>query len=193
MSPRQSTNVAKDAPYDKNPELDEDIKHTIKHGAIDFGTKKPVEVVPGAKEPSPVPNVEEDLKSAPDTPAEKAAKGGKEAAKETAPTSEAELQLESDPIGASIGIVQYLHPKEEKHPVDYFVPDFGNDPDMDATANSIKIAEQAHSHKLIMGTPESKAKWHNLAKETMYNFAPELDEDIVTSQANEARASALAD
>ena len=53
---------------------------------------------------------------------------------------------------------------------------------MESVANSIGIAEKAHSHKLIMGTPESKAKWHNVAKDVDYDFAPELDEDIKHTQ-----------
>jgi hypothetical protein len=35
-----------------------------------------------------------------------------------------------------------------------------------------------HGHKLVMGTPESKAKYHNVAKDTNYNFNPALDADI---------------
>lgn len=41
-----------------------------------------------------------------------------------------------------------------------------------------------HKHKLVMGTPESKAKWHNVAKDTQYNFAPDLDKDIVDTQSH---------
>jgi len=35
-----------------------------------------------------------------------------------------------------------------------------------------------------MGTAESRKKWHNDAKDTMYNFAPTLDHDIITSKKN---------
>ena len=63
--------------------------------------------------------------------------------------------------------------------MDYPVPSFGPDPDMVGTARAIEIGEAAHSHKLIMGTAESQAKWHNVAKDTQYNFAPDLDEDSV--------------
>ena len=62
--------------------------------------------------------------------------------------------------------------------MDYPVPNHGPDPDMVATQRSIEIGEAAHSHKLIMGTAESQAKWHNVAKDTHYNFAPDLDEDM---------------
>ena len=35
-----------------------------------------------------------------------------------------------------------------------------------------------------MGTERSKAKWHNPAKDVDYNFAPKLDQDIVTTDKN---------
>jgi hypothetical protein len=43
--------------------------------------------------------------------------------------------------------------------------------------NSIAIAEKMNNHKLIMGTPESKAKWHLVAKDTLYDYHPALDEN----------------
>ena len=90
------------------------------------------------------------------------------------------ITLDSDPICSSAGCTQYEHKKTPLgYPIDYPVPDHGPDPDMVATARSIEIGEAAHAHKLIMGTPESKAKWHNVAKDTDYNFAPDLDEDMV--------------
>jgi hypothetical protein len=39
-----------------------------------------------------------------------------------------------------------------------------------------------------MGTEENKEKFHNKAKDVDYNFAPELDHNIVVSQANLANA-----
>ena len=95
------------------------------------------------------------------------------------------VQIESDPICSSAGCTQYKHKSTPLgYPIDYPVPNFGSDPEIDATANSISIAEAMHKHKLIMGTPESKAKWHNVAKDTLYNFAPELDEDVVNTEAH---------
>jgi len=35
-----------------------------------------------------------------------------------------------------------------------------------------------------MGTKASKAKWHNDAKDTMYDFSPGVDEDIRASLKN---------
>lgn len=99
--------------------------------------------------------------------------------------SQADMHLESDPICSSAGCTQYKH-KQTKlgYDLDYFVPNFGADPDMTSVESSIALAEGMHSHKLIMGTPESKAKWHNVAKDTLYDYDPELDEDIKASLAH---------
>ncbi len=45
-----------------------------------------------------------------------------------------------------------------------------------------------HGKQWIMGTKESKAKYHNKAKDVDYNFAPELDDDVKISQKNLANA-----
>ena len=98
---------------------------------------------------------------------------------------QAEADIQSDPICSSAGCTQYAHKKTPLgYPIDYPVPNFGVDPDVTTTARSIEIGEEAHGHKLIMGTPESRAKWWNVAKDTSYNFAPALDEDMVTTAAN---------
>jgi hypothetical protein len=90
-----------------------------------------------------------------------------------------DMRLGSDPICSSAGCTQFKHKATPLgYPIDYPVPSFGADPDVEANANSVSIAEAMHQHKLIMGTPESKAKWHNVAKDTLYNYAPELDEDM---------------
>ena len=68
--------------------------------------------------------------------------------------------------------------------MNYPVPNFGHDPDMVGTMNSLEIAEKMNNHKLIMGTPESKAKWHNVAKDTLYDFAPKLTGDMLTTAKN---------
>ena len=91
-------------------------------------------------------------------------------------------QLESDPICSSAGCTQYIHKKTPLgYDLDYFVPNFGPDPENKWSLDSIAIAEQTHGHKLIMGTPESKAKWHNVAKDTLYDYAPELDEEVAAT------------
>jgi hypothetical protein len=104
----------------------------------------------------------------------------------------AAVQLADDPICSSAGCDQYKHPEAPKgHPVDYPVPSFGGDPDIETTANSIAIGEAQYNHKIIMGTEESKAQWHNPAKDVDYNFAPDLDHDIVTSQKNLANTEQI--
>lgn len=35
-----------------------------------------------------------------------------------------------------------------------------------------------------MGTKESKAKWHNKAKDALYNYQPKLDQDMRASLKN---------
>ena len=103
--------------------------------------------------------------------------------------AQSRLRLRSDPICSSAGCTQYEHPAPPKgHPMDYFVPNFGRDPDMEGTEDSIDIAQKMIGHKIIMGTEESKAKWHNVAKDTLYNYHPELDYDIRVSNTNEAAA-----
>jgi hypothetical protein len=99
-------------------------------------------------------------------------------------TIDVQLESSSDPICSSAGCFQYNHPKKSestKIPRDYFVPNFGADSDVLGTANSISIAEAMLEHKLVMGTPESKAKYHNKAKDTLYDYNPSLDADVKTT------------
>jgi hypothetical protein len=72
-------------------------------------------------------------------------------------------------------------PPEDKFPKNYFVPNFGADKDMIATQKHYSIAEARLKHKLIMGTPESRAKYHNKAKDTLYDYNPKLDKDVITT------------
>jgi hypothetical protein len=74
--------------------------------------------------------------------------------------------------------------------MDYPVPSFGADEEMEATANSISIGEAMYNHKIVMGTDESKAQWANPALDagSQYDFAPELDHDIKVTNTNLANA-----
>jgi hypothetical protein len=93
------------------------------------------------------------------------------------------LHLESDPICSSAGCTQYKHKKKKRgYDIDYPVPNFGVDHDILDNHHSLEIAEGALSHKLEMATEKSKAKWHNPAKDTDYNFAPKLDGDMIATQ-----------
>jgi hypothetical protein len=66
-------------------------------------------------------------------------------------------------------------------PKGYKVANFGPDPDMVTTMNSLEISQNTTGHNLTMGTPESKSQWHNKALDTMYKTGEPLDSDIVTS------------
>ena len=93
-----------------------------------------------------------------------------------------QISVESDPICSSAGCTQY---KTKKTPLgydlDYFVPNFGVDHDILDTQKSIINSQLMHGKQWIMGTKESKAKYHNKAKDVDYNFAPELDDDVKVS------------
>jgi len=102
--------------------------------------------------------------------------------------------LQSDPITSSLSkITQYKYPGLPDDPlapakVNYAVPDFGKDPDMVGTMNSIAIGEKMNSHKFVMGTADSKAKWHNVAKDTLYDYHPSLDKDVISTNRHLAEA-----
>ena len=55
---------------------------------------------------------------------------------------------------------------------------------MVGTLDSIAIGEKMNKHKFIMGTADSKAKWHNVAKDTLYNYYPKLDSDVIVTNRN---------
>jgi hypothetical protein len=91
-----------------------------------------------------------------------------------------DINIESDPICSSAGCTQYKHKKAPRgYDINYPVPNFGVDHDILDSHHSLAISEGALSHKLIMGTDASKAKWHNPAKDTDYNFAPKLEAKTV--------------
>ena len=96
--------------------------------------------------------------------------------------SQVDLHLESDPICSSAGCSQYKHKKKDRgYKINYPVPNFGVDTDIIDNHASLAIAEDALSHKLIMATAQSKAKWANPAKDVDYNFAPKLDADMIAT------------
>jgi hypothetical protein len=103
--------------------------------------------------------------------------------------SGAETHLESDPICDSSGCNQYKHKKKERgYKINYFVPNFGADRDINDDFESLKKAEEIVGHEFQIGTAASKAKWKNPAKDVDYNFAPQLDPDVVSTQKNLADA-----
>ena len=99
------------------------------------------------------------------------------------------MQMRSDPICASSGCNQYKHPKDPAAPpMDYPVADFGDDHEILDSIENEKIASKRLGHSWVFGTEESKAQWHNAAKDTDYNFYPKLDSDIVDSISNQHNA-----
>ena len=64
------------------------------------------------------------------------------------------------------------------------MPNFGEDHDIVDSKHSLDISEKAAGHKIIMGTSASRKRWHNKAKDTLYNFHPEFDKDIQSSLKN---------
>jgi len=96
-----------------------------------------------------------------------------------------QLDVESDPICSSAGCDQYKHKKAKLgYDINYPVPNFGEDRDMKWTLENEKLASSMVGHHWDFGTEESKAKWHNKAKDTDYDFAPKLDGDMITTAKN---------
>jgi len=65
--------------------------------------------------------------------------------------------------------------------MDYGVPNFGMDREVQGTFEDLAVAEGIVKHHWA---GIDKDKYSNPAKKVMYNFAPKLDGDIVDSQAN---------
>lgn len=75
------------------------------------------------------------------------------------------VQTQSDPCwGASCELYAVDKPPPG-HPMDYPVPSYGADPDMEGTMNSLASAEKQENHHLVMGTDESRRKWIPVAKD----------------------------
>lgn len=94
---------------------------------------------------------------------------------------EEDVQLESDPICSSAGCSQYKHKKKELgYPINYPVPNNGRDrDDVLTTEHSLEIAEAQRKHTWDFKMEKPPL---NPAKKTMYNFAPDLDEDMVSTR-----------
>lgn len=92
----------------------------------------------------------------------------------------------SDPICSSAGCTQYKHEGTPRgYPINYPVPNLGMDKDIKGGLDNLKVAEKTVNHEWTsFGTKESKAKWANPAKKVDYNFAPELDGNMIDSAAS---------
>jgi len=96
--------------------------------------------------------------------------------------SDVDADVVSDPICSSAGCTQYKHKKKPLgYKINYSVPNFGRDHDINDNFASLELAEAMKSHKLQLGTAASKEKWKNPAKDVDYNFAPSLDGDVIST------------
>lgn len=110
-------------------------------------------------------------------------------------------QLRNDPIGSSVGITQWLQPGLKKPeagapyaevmawedinaPRDYFVPSFGMDRDIMNTQENERVASELVGHAWSFKTPESAEKYKVRSMYTAYNMNPDLEDDMVDSQAS---------
>ena len=69
--------------------------------------------------------------------------------------------------------------------MDYPVADFGQDTDIKNSLENEAVASKQVGHIWKFKTDESFEKYRNKAKDTDYNFYPDLDEDMKSSLANQ--------
>ena len=66
------------------------------------------------------------------------------------------IQTMSDPCWGDSCKMYEVDKPAPGHPMDYPVPSFGADPDMEGTMKSLASAEELSNHKLEMGTEKSR-------------------------------------
>jgi len=109
--------------------------------------------------------------------------------KEAEKKDDAKVQLssESDPICHSAGCTQYPHPKPSKegqYPMDYFVPNFGQDRDVVSTWNSLDVAESIKQHRWEFDA----SKLPKPEEPVVYKNDEDLDSDIDMTNEHMAEA-----
>ena len=88
------------------------------------------------------------------------------------------IKVQSDPICSSSGCEKTkLKPKND-WPKDYPVPNLGMDPDIIGTFNSLAAAEGIVDHHWDFTFAKEPV---NPSARTMYNFAPELEPEMIHS------------
>lgn len=93
-------------------------------------------------------------------------------------------RLESDPICSSAGCTQYKHKhKALGYDIDYFVPHFGADTEINESKESLVTAEKMLGHTFDF----PNAKWKKPKAVKWVKVAP-YDEDVVDTQKNLADA-----
>lgn len=69
--------------------------------------------------------------------------------------------------------------------MNYSVPNFGMDREILNSIENIPVAEKLIGHLWTsMGTEANKEKYHNKAKDALYDFDPKLSTDMIISEAN---------
>ena len=98
---------------------------------------------------------------------------------------DSDINMQSDPICSSAGCTQYKHKQKGLgYKINYPVPNFGRDHDINDNFASLKLAEGMIGHQFQIGTAASKEKWANKAKDTDYDFNPALDGDVIGTLSN---------
>jgi hypothetical protein len=76
-------------------------------------------------------------------------------------------------------------PLKDEHPMNYKVQNLGMDREILNSLENVPIAEGLVGHKWTsMGSEENKKKFHNVAKDTLYDFDPKLSHEIIVSKSN---------
>lgn len=97
-----------------------------------------------------------------------------------------QLNTESDPICSSAGCTQYKHKKKSLgYDINYFVPHFGTDNEINESKASLATAEAMIGHKFDFPHPKYKKP-----KAVKYVNAAPFDEDVVDTQKNLADSEA---
>ena len=95
-----------------------------------------------------------------------------------------DAQVESDPICSSAGCVQYLHKRKDLgYDINYFVPNFGADQDINDTKVSLAAAEKIQGKMLDF--PNDKWKKRKIIQ---YPVDEPYDEDVISTAKNLADA-----
>jgi hypothetical protein len=96
---------------------------------------------------------------------------------------DADIQIESDPICSTAGCSQYMHPSQPKpYPMDYVVPNFGVDKDIDDHNSNLAKTEALLGKKF---NPKEKEASHPVDYKVP-NFG--VDQDIKDATSNIANA-----
>lgn len=100
---------------------------------------------------------------------------------------DSEVNMEREPLLAKNASPLLVHQNgDSKHPIDYFVPDFGIDHDIIGVKTSVEGAEKALQHKM-------KADWGQTKGDNRGYFVPDFgqDRDITASLKNLSDQEAL--